>query len=177
MARASSPPSASSAACSLWCLCPPHPVAASTTYGCSLHPIAASTTHGCSLRHVRLQPLSPRGCRRCCAVACARLVPPTTYYALRTTLQVLLCWGVCMLLPPDDDYEPQRPRRRKDIDMRAEVVRDDHDEQVLMHVCIVCIYNAHTRCILSCGIHAYMHVCMAHAWGDHAEQCGVNRTG
>jgi hypothetical protein len=55
-------------------------------------------------------------------------------------IMVLLCWGVCMLLPPDDDYEPRRhsshysshhePRRRKDIDARAEVVRDDHDEQV-----------------------------------------------
>ena len=72
---------------------------------------------------------------------------PFTYYALLTTIQVLLCWGVCMLLPPDDDYEPQRSRRRKDIDIRAEVVRDDHDEQVHMHS-----------------------ICMAHAWGDHDEQ-------
>ena len=64
MARASSPPSASSAACSSWCLyhirLQPalHTVATSTTYGCSHHTVAASITHGCSLYHMLLQPPS-----------------------------------------------------------------------------------------------------------------------
>ena len=148
----------------MWLQPPPHVVAASTTCGCSLHHmrlVAASTTsitYGCSLHRTRcaastsygVQPLSRAAAGAAVLGRVHAYDLPFTYYALLTTIQVLLCWGVCMLLPPDDDYEPQRPRRRKDIAMRAEVVRDDHDEQVHMHV--------------------HVHVHVAHIWGDHDEQ-------
>ena len=68
----------------------------------------------------------------CCAGVCASSAHGHSLDHMRS--QVLLCWGVCMLIPPDDD-EPQRPRRRKDT--RAEVVRDDQDEQVQGTVCRV----------------------------------------
>ena len=107
MAHASSPPSASFAACSSWCLDhirlqpPAHTVAASTTYDCSLHPVAASTTtvaastpHGCSLGHIRLQPLS-RAVAGAAVLGRARLLPPTTCYAL-LTIQIY-CPGATVL--------------------------------------------------------------------------------
>ena len=76
----------------------PNTAAASSTYGCSLY------HNGCSLYPTRLQPPShtvaasiTRGCRCCCARAGARLLPPTTYYALLTILSLSSCYcaGAC----------------------------------------------------------------------------------